>query len=334
MENLRKPLNIANFKTLLFDSKLRNFNELALILHSLQKINNPIYRAFCNTAGFHLPVDSYQKITFLPIGFFKSANVKTTSFEPELVFRSSGTTGTSTSKHEVKETSIYAACIHREFELFYGNIHEYCILALLPSYLERTDSSLVWMAQKWISDSGHPSSNFFLHNEEKLFEVLGQLKKEKQKTILLGVTFALLDFAENYPISFPELIVMETGGMKGKRKELIREEIHQKLKESFGLHSIHAEYGMTELLSQAYAKSEGRFFCPPWMKIIITDPTDPFTILPEGKTGIINVIDLANIYSCAFIQTEDIGKLHSDGSFEVLGRMDNSDIRGCSLMYS
>ncbi|HXC04234.1 MAG TPA: acyl transferase, partial [Bacteroidia bacterium] len=209
---------------------------------------------------------------------------------------------------------------------------EYCILALLPSYLEREGSSLVYMADDLIRLSGHPSSGFYLRNRKELHTQLQRLEQAGQKTLLLGVTYALLDFAEEFPMQLKHTRVMETGGMKGQRKEMIREELHETLCRQLGLTSVHSEYGMTELLSQAYSMGQGRFHCPPWMKILIRDPNDPLSLCPPGKTGGINIIDLANIHSCSFIATQDLGKLHSDGSFEVLGRFDNSDLRGCNLL--
>ena len=218
------------------------------------------------------------------------------------------------------------------FEKAYGPVHEYCILALLPAYLERANSSLVLMADEFIKRSSHAQSGFYLYNYPALAETLVMLEEQKQKTLLLGVTFALLDFAEQFPISLKNTIVMETGGMKGRRKEMIREEVHTVLKKAFGGSSIHSEYGMTELLSQAYSKGEGIFECPPWMKILVREEDDPFAVTDRAGRGVINIIDLANIYSCSFISTDDAGQLYADGKFEVLGRIDNSDIRGCSLM--
>jgi hypothetical protein len=219
------------------------------------------------------------------------------------------------------------------FELFYGPVKEYCIIGLLPSYLERSNSSLVFMVDKLIQLSEHPQSGFYLNEYKQLSALLTDLKKQKQKTLLIGVTFALLDFADQYPQSLQQTVVMETGGMKGRREEMIRPEVHKLLKNAFHLSAIHSEYGMTELLSQAYSKGEGVFNCPPWMRILVRDEEDPFLVKRTGA-GTINVIDLANIYSCSFIATDDVGKLYPDNSFEVLGRMDSSDLRGCSLMVA
>ena len=238
------------------------------------------------------------------------------------------------SKHLVTDVSWYEESFRRAFEIFYGDIRDYCILALLPSYLEREGSSLIYMAEDLVKRSNNPDSGFYLYNHDELYQQLKKQQDAKKPTLLIGVTFALLDFVEQYPIDFPELIVMETGGMKGRRKEMIREELHQTLCNGFGVDAIHSEYGMTELLSQAYSKGNGIFQCPPWMKIITRDTNDPISSLGNEKTGGINVIDLANINSCSFIATQDLGKVYADGSFEVLGRFDDSDIRGCNLLIA
>jgi len=314
-------------------SNITNFDELALQLFAFQFKNNDVFHKYITGLNIRNEINKADEIPFLPIDFFKSHEVISGTFKFEKIFTSSGTTGTITSKHFVKNIALYETDFKEAFQLFYGDVKDYCILALLPSYLEREGSSLVYMFEDLIKTSRHSLSDFYLQDFEKLKQTLVLLKSRKQKTILVGVTFALLDFAEKLKIDFPELIVMETGGMKGKRKEMVREEVHQILRKSFGVSSIHSEYGMTELLSQAYSKGDGKFNCPPWMKIVITDANDPFQILPDGKSGIINIIDLANIYSCAFIKTADVGVKFSDNSFEVLGRLDNSDLRGCSLMY-
>jgi hypothetical protein len=236
------------------------------------------------------------------------------------------------SRHPVSDISIYEKSFRRTFELFYGDIEKNTILALLPSYSEREGSSLIYMVDDLIERSRNPSSGYFLYNHNDLYKTLSDLNEKKAPTILIGVTYALLDFAEKYKLDFPELIVMETGGMKGRRGELIREELHEILRKGFGISAIHSEYGMTELLSQAYSFGNGIFSCPPWMRVLIRDTNDPLTILEDNKTGGINIIDLANINSCSFIATQDLGKRFSDGSFEVLGRFDNSDIRGCNLL--
>jgi len=325
--------NEYDFLENIIRSNVSNFDELALNLFLFQYANNAIYAHFVKNIGLKKDEITAAEIPFLPVEFFKTQSIRTTDFKPEIIFTSSGTTGLISGKHEVKDISIYRRSFSKTFELFYGNISEYCLLALLPSYLEREGSSLVFMTEELIKRSAHPDSGFYLHDLKKLAVTLDKLKKNKQKTILLGVTFALLDFAEQYPVEFPELIIMETGGMKGRRKEIVREEVHSILKKSFSVQNIHSEYGMTELLSQAYSKGEGKFKCPPWMKVVITDPNDPMKKISAGKTGVINVIDLANIYSCAFIKTADLGRINPDETFEVIGRLDNTDLRGCNLMY-
>ncbi len=311
----------------------QSFNELCLELFRFQHKNNTVYGQFVDFLGKSpVSIGHYRDIPFMPIDFFKTHQVVTGHFNPEVVFTSSGTTGTTTSRHHIKSTDLYVQSFTQAFQYFFGSIKEYTILALLPSYLEREGSSLVLMADELIKQSQQPDSGFFLHDYKKLAGLLAHLKESKKPTILLGVTYALLDMAEQFPLNFPELMVMETGGMKGKRKEMVRQELHQQLKIGFGVEQIYSEYGMTELLSQAYSKGNGLFITPPWMKVLIRDTNDPFTLLSENKSGGINIIDLANIYSCSFIQTQDVGKMHHNGSFEVLGRFDNSDIRGCNLL--
>ena len=314
-------------------SNAEEFDALALDVFRFQHKNNKVYRDFCD----HLKkspnhVTNHLEIPFLPISFFKSHEVITGQREPQTIFTSSGTTQSITSKHLVTDLSLYEESFQNTFQLFYGNPEELCILALLPSYLEREGSSLIYMVKNLIERSKHPSSGFYLHNLDELRQKLKTLQQQNTKTLLIGVSFALLDLAEQFPTSLQNTIVMETGGMKGRRKELIREELHNILKEGLGVSHIHSEYGMTELLSQGYSKGNGIFEPPPWMKIITRDTEDPLTIQPNGKTGGINVIDLANLYSCSFIATQDLGKTHQDGTFEVLGRFDDSDIRGCNLM--
>lgn len=311
-----------------------NFNKYALKLFRHQAKNNSIYAEFLH----HLKIKPHKiqsilEIPFLPISFFKSHEIKTNDFDSEIIFTSSGTTGQKTSKHFVKNLNLYRKSFLKGFEYFYGNVEEYCILALLPSYLERTGSSLVFMADELIKKSNHPESNFYLDEEKKLLKTLKNLIQKKQKTLLIGVSFALLDLAEKHDLKFSnEIIVLETGGMKGRRKEIIRKELHEILTKSFGIEKIHSEYGMTELLSQAYSKGNGIFETPPWMKILVRNTSDPFQIAEKNASGGINIIDLANQDSCAFIATEDLGKIHSNKTFEVLGRFDNSDVRGCNLL--
>ncbi len=309
------------------------FEEKALAIFRMQYTENPVYREFCGYLDKN-PADVLHltDIPFLPIGFFKSKEIISEEKKSEIIFTSSGTTGSLTSKHLVSDLHVYEKSFRKTFSHFYGDISEYCVLALLPSYLEREGSSLIYMVDDLIKKSGHEKSGFYLNNLESLKDQLVQLEAAGTKTLLIGVSFALLDMAENHPINLQHTIVMETGGMKGRRKELIREELHHILKSSFGVPQIHSEYGMTELLSQAYSKGNGRFETPPWMKIMIRDTEDPMTYQPTGKTGGMNIIDLANINSCAFIATQDLGKVYSDGSFEILGRFDHSDVRGCNLM--
>jgi phenylacetate-coenzyme A ligase PaaK-like adenylate-forming protein len=313
----------------------QQFEEIALQIFQYQAQHNAVYNAFIEGLGRSAAdVLSLQDIPFLPVEFFKAHKVLTTDIDTgaEVIFTSSGTTGMVTSSHYVTDVDWYMQSFRKAFELFYGDIRSYTVLALLPSYLEREGSSLIYMAQDMITQSANPASGFFLYNHQELYEILMQQKGDGKPTMLLGVTFALLDFIDRYKINFPELIVMETGGMKGRRKEMIREELHNDLCAGFGVDAIHSEYGMTELLSQAYSKGNGVFNCPPWMQIITRDTNDPLTLVDAGKTGGINIIDLANINSCSFIATQDLGKVFEDGSFEILGRFDNSDIRGCNLL--
>ncbi len=311
----------------------QEFEKIALDIFKFQVAENPVYRKYVSQLNIQSEkISAIDQIPFLPVEFFRTEKIITENKEPQRIFTSSGTTGSEASKHFVSNLSIYEESFSKCFDLFYGKPGEYCILALLPSYLEREGSSLIYMMNDLIKKSGHKKSGFYLNNHAELSDTLQSLKESQQKTILLGVSFALLDFIEKYPIKFPELIVMETGGMKGRRKELIRDELHAVLCNGFGANKIHSEYGMTELLSQAYSNGNGIFKTPPWMKILIRDPNDPFNMLHHRETGGINIIDLANIYSCSFLATQDLGKTFDDNSFEVLGRFDLSDIRGCNLM--
>ena len=310
------------------------FNEIALRIFEFQKVNIPIYGEFVKYLDIKNTIDHYTRIPFLPIEFFKTHQIINPKDTADIVFSSSGTTGSKTSKHYVKDVHWYIESYRKAFTQFYGDLENLCIIALLPNYLEREGSSLIYMVEDLIHQNKHPDSGFLLYEHDMLFDKLQRLKQNGQKTILIGVTYALLDFIENYQINFPELIVMETGGMKGKRKEMVREELHKILCTGFGVNGIHSEYGMTELLSQGYSSGNGIFKSPNWMRIITRDINDPLTILKGNKTGGINVIDLANIYSCSFIATQDLGKALSTNRFEVLGRFDNSDIRGCNLLVS
>jgi len=323
-----------NFKNRIFKiSSISEFKEIALEVFNHQYENIDVYHRYVDLCYRTKPIfDTIEKIPFLPINFFKSQKIIANNTKEDCVFGSSGTSGARQSLHYVKDLSIYEKCFIKGFNLFYGEISEYCILALLPSYIERKDSSLIYMVQKLIDISQCDESKFYLNNQDELYHKLKFLRKKKQKTILIGVSFALLDFVEKYQCDFPELIVMETGGMKGKRKEMVREEMHTILKKRFGVNSIHSEYGMTELLSQAYSKGNGIFYCPPWMKVLARDPNDPGSNISENRKGCLNIIDLANFNSCSFIATDDYGNVNADSSFNVLGRIDNSDIRGCNLM--
>jgi phenylacetate-coenzyme A ligase PaaK-like adenylate-forming protein len=314
----------------------KEFSSLALEVFHFQAKENKVYKTYLS----HLQISpseikEYSEIPFLPIEFFKTHQVLSSNKKPNLIFESSGTTGQQTSKHLVVSKSIYESSFLKSFSAFYENPEELCILALLPSYLERENSSLVYMMDHLIKMSKHKDSGFYLNNLEELSEILQKRNQDKRPALLLGVSFALLDLAESHymPLS-SNIKIMETGGMKGRRKEIIREELHSILKKAFHLERIHSEYGMTELLSQAYASADRKFHSPPWMKILIRDPYDPLTILPASQSGAINVIDLANIYSCSFIATSDLGRLHKNGSFDVAGRMDSSEIRGCNLMVT
>ncbi|MFP5081124.1 acyl transferase [Pedobacter sp. JCM 36344] len=317
-------------------AKNKDFEEIGLAIFRYQANNCAVYRDYIRNLNINLSeVSSLKKVPYLPISFFKTHDVLSDVLNKhQIIFSSSGTTGTSQSKHLVTDLSIYELSFRKTFELFYGPAANTCILALLPSYLERDGSSLIYMIDALIKDSNHPDSGYFLHDHNDLKSKLQKQQQAAQKTILIGVTYALLDFLDNHKLDFPQLIVMETGGMKGKRKEMVREELHDILNTGFGVTSIHSEYGMTELLSQGYSNGEGIFNCPPWMKITLRDTNDPLSAIDAQKTGGINVIDLANINSCSFIATQDLGRMYPDGSFEVLGRFDNSDIRGCNLLIS
>lgn len=314
-------------------SNQKQFDKIALKVFRFQYENNLVYREFCDFLKTDVQkVKSTQQIPFLPIQFFKSHSVVSSTNPVQTTFTSSGTTGMITSKHLVTDISIYEESYRKGFSQFYGNIEDYVILALLPSYLEREGSSLIHMVDDLIQLSNQAESGFYLHNYDALIAKLIQLDQAGQNVILIGVTYALLDLIEKHSFQLENTIIMETGGMKGKRKEMIREELHQQLCEGFGVNAIHSEYGMTELLSQAYSLGEGIFECPSWMQILVRDTEDALSYVREGKTGGINVIDLANINSCSFIATQDLGKKYANGNFEVLGRFDHSDIRGCNLM--
>ncbi len=314
-------------------STQQDFESIALDIFKFQIEENPVYSVFCEYLGrTQNNVTSLKDIPFLPIGFFKSKKVVSSKNIEQSIFSSSGTSGQIASKHYVTDILLYEKSYLKGFGTFYGNVSDYCILALLPSYLERSGSSLIYMVDDLIKKSNHPDSGFYLDEIDVLVEKLISLDSQGKKILLIGVSFALLDLVEKHQLNLKNTIVMETGGMKGRRKELIREELHDILKKGFGTKTIHSEYGMTELLSQAYSQGNGIFKTPPWMKILIRDTEDPLTLQKMGKTGGVNVIDLANINSCSFIATQDLGKKYEDESFEILGRFDHSDIRGCNLM--
>lgn len=309
------------------------FELTALKVFKHQYHNNGVYRSYCDLLNVApSDVKHYSKIPFLPIQFFKTHHVVSSESKNEVIFTSSGTTGSVTSKHHITDLKVYETSYLNGFKTFYGDIKDYVVLALLPSYLEREGSSLIYMVNDLIKRSQNPDSGFYLNNTKDLKHKLLNLETRGQKTLLIGVSFALLDFIEQEKFKLKHTLIMETGGMKGRRKEMIREELHAILKEGFGVDRIHSEYGMTELLSQAYSSGDGVFHCPPWMKILIRDTEDPLSLLAGSKSGGINIIDLANYNSCAFIATQDLGKIHEKDTFEIIGRFDHSDIRGCNLM--
>jgi len=310
-----------------------DFERCALQVFKHQFENNRVYRSFCDLLYIHpSDVKEVADIPFLPIQFFKTHQVLSTSQSVQETFTSSGTTGAQVSKHLVTDLSWYETSYTRAFEHFYGPIKGYTVLGLLPNYLEREGSSLIYMVNDFINKSNNPKSGFYLDNLSELIKTLIALDQKGEKVQLIGVAFALLDLIESQTFSLKNTVIMETGGMKGRRKEMIREELHEILCAGFGVSKIHSEYGMTELLSQGYSLGDGIFECPPWMKILPRDTEDALTLIEENKTGGLNVIDLANYNSCSFIATQDLGKVNKNGSFEVLGRFDHSDIRGCNLM--
>ena len=310
-----------------------DFKQVAFSVFRHQFENNKVYRSFCDLLYIHpSDVHTLEDIPFLPIEFFKSKKIISSLEEVQEVFTSSGTTGSVTSKHYVSDIEFYKESYLKGFTHFYGNIEDYAVLALLPNYLERKGSSLVYMVADLIQRSKNKKSGFYLNNIEELAKKLIKIDQKGQKTLLIGVSFALMDLIEKCQFELKNTIIMETGGMKGRRKELVRNELHALLQQGFGVKNIHSEYGMTELLSQGYSNGNGVFETPPWMKVITRDPEDALSIQKNGKTGGINIIDLANYNSCAFIATQDLGKVHQNGTFEIIGRFDNSDIRGCNLL--
>lgn len=314
-------------------SSIPDFQAAALDQFLFQYTNVGAYREFCDHLGTSPSnVSSLENIPFLPVEMFKSHSLIAGDAMPELVFRSSGTTGNNTSTHYVVDPALYRESILNGFKLFFGDPSGWCFFALLPSYLEREDSSLVYMVDRLIKASHNSYGGFYLYDHDEMLRNIRKAYSSGLKIMIIGVSFALLDLAENLSPDLSACTVVETGGMKGRREELTREELHNILKRGMNLKTIHSEYGMTELLSQAWSTGEGIFQCPPWMKILIRDSYDPAEILPAGRTGSINIIDLANRYSCSFLATSDLGRSNPEGHFEVLGRMDHSDLRGCNLL--
>jgi phenylacetate-coenzyme A ligase PaaK-like adenylate-forming protein len=311
-----------------------DFWELTRSAFDYQSANNRLYKEFVHFLGKDIDqVKTISDIPFLPVEFFRNHRIISGERPVEMIFESSGTTGSTPGKHYVTDLALYEMSFFKSFRLFYGEPGEYLIIALLPSYTERGGSSLVYMADRMIKETKNPLSGFYKDGTDALLSAVEKGKEAGSRILLLGVSFALLDLAERGSYDFSGVTIMETGGMKGRRKELTRSELHGILKEKFNVNTIHSEYGMTELMSQAYSSGDGIFYCPPWMRIVLRDPQDPLTLFTHpGKTGGINIIDLANLNSCSFISTGDLGKLHDDGGFEVLGRFDNSDIRGCNLL--
>lgn len=309
------------------------FEEVAMEVFFMQARYNEVYKKYIGLMGVSpSSISGVDEIPCLPVSLFRTQKILTSKSPAELVFRSSGTGGGIPALHYVADRGLYRRSLLKCFRLFYGDPSGYCILALLPSYLERGDSSLVFMVQTLIREGAHPESGFYLNDFGGLVSVLRRMESAGEKVLLIGVSFALLDLAEKHPLSLKNTIVMETGGMKGRRRELVREELHSVLRRGLAVGDVHSEYGMTELLSQAYSRSGGRFRSPPWMKVMIRDTRDPFTWLPAGRSGGVSIIDLANIDSCSFLETADLGRILPGGEFEILGRFDNSDIRGCNLL--
>jgi phenylacetate-coenzyme A ligase PaaK-like adenylate-forming protein len=323
---------INELKSKIFEVTNQNFVETALQVFRFQYENTMVYKNYIDLLKRDVnSIQQIEDIPFLPISLFKT-HIVAINHNAEKIFESSGTTGQITSKHYVSDLNIYEESFFKCFNMFFGNAEDYCILGLLPSYLERNNSSLIYMVNELIQKSNKPESSFYLNEYEQLFKTISELEKRQQPYILFGVTFALLEFSENFPINISYGTIIETGGMKGRGKELTRAELHEILRQRFQTSNISSEYGMTELLSQAYLNDKHYFESPPWMKVLIRDVYNPFQYVAEGQSGAINVVDLANLYSCSFIETADMGRLHGNNSFEVLGRIDNSEIRGCNLL--
>ncbi len=328
--------DIKSYKERIFSINLNEFEDSALELFKFQAEYNPVYQQYIKSLRINPEkVNNTHDIPFMPIQLFRYYKVKTAEWQEEKIFQSSGTTSENASRHFIESLDFYNSVSETIFNKFYGSLNRFIFLGLLPSYLERENSSLIYMLDHFIKKSACNDSGFYLNNIDELSGKIRHIKDHsRRKIILWGVTYALLDFAEKYPMDLGDLIVLETGGMKGRREEIIREEVHEFLIRHLHVKSVHSEYGMTELLSQAYSSGYGLFRCPPWMKIYLREINDPFSIDERLKYGAINIIDLANIHSCAFIETGDLGKLHENGDFEVIGRLDNSDIRGCNLLIN
>lgn len=317
----------------IFNVTDETFEATALEVFRYQYENVEVYRQYVTELGVKVQdVQTITQIPFLPISFFKTQKVVADEQFAELIFESSGTTGTVNSKHYITHPYIYEKSLLKGFEQAFGDPKAYCFVALLPNYLERQNSSLVYMVNQLMGESQHPKNGFYLYNHEELYATLQELEAKKQPTLLFGVSFALLDFAEKYALSLRNVKIIETGGMKGRRKEITRAELHETLCQAFGTTQIYSEYGMTELLSQAYSQKQDEYHCPAWLRVLLREVNDPFSFVKQGEKGGINVIDLANLYSCSFIETQDLGCINANGSFSVLGRFDTSDVRGCNLM--
>lgn len=326
--------NKKSFESILYTVNETNFTNIAIDLFRFQSRNNAVYAAYLQQLKINpVEITSVNRIPFLPISFFKTQQVKTGKWQPETTFHSSSTTGLTPSTHEVKDLSFYLNNSKQCFEFFFKPLSEYHFFALLPSYLERSNSSLIAMMDFFIQESKSEYSGFYLSDMQKLISDIRLARKNSSRKIIVwGVSFALLELAENYSPDLNDCLVFETGGMKGRRKELTRQQLHETLRESFNVSTIYSEYGMTELFSQAYTQGGAVFDAPPWMRVVIREVGDPFTVLPQGKPGGINIIDLANIHSIAFLETEDSGIQFENQRFDVLGRLDNTDIRGCNLL--
>lgn len=322
-----------NLEQKIFEVTDATFEATALAVFRYQYENVAVYRNYVDALGKKVAeIQSLSAIPFLPISFFKTHQVVGNKQDAKLVFESSGTTGMQSSKHYITHPNMYEKSLLNGFEKAFGDPKQYCFVALLPNYLERQNSSLVYMVNHLMGESKHEKNGFYLYNHEELFETLQELEEQKQPTLLFGVSFALLDFAEKYALSLQTTKVIETGGMKGRRKEITRAELHETLCQAFGTSAIYSEYGMTELLSQAYSKKQDEYHCPPWLRVVLREVNDPFSYVKQGEKGGINIIDLANLYSCSFIETQDLGCVNANGTFSVLGRFDTSDVRGCNLM--